>query len=97
MGQYWQVINLDKRQTQGHWGKLGECLFDDSPNTLVPFLKQAIDTAPNATNSSEIPFEKTWAGDRIVCLGDYHEDLPAGVLIASEQEELEQAGDEGEK
>ena len=46
------------------------------------------------TNSSAIPPEKTWAGDRIVCPGDYHEDLPAGMLTTSEQEELEKAEDE---
>jgi hypothetical protein len=27
MGQYWQYVNLDKRQTYGNWGKLGELLF----------------------------------------------------------------------
>ena len=57
MEQYWQVINLDKRQTLGHWGKLGECLFDGLPNTLVLLLEQ------DATNSSAIPPKKTWAGD----------------------------------
>jgi hypothetical protein len=91
MGQYWQVINLDKRQTRGHWGKLGECLLDGSPNTLVPLLKQ---DATDHSRSSAIPPEKTWAADRIICLGDYHEDLPAGMLTTSEQEELENTGDE---
>ena len=88
MGQYWQVINLDKRQTQGHWGKLGECLFDGLPSTLIPLLRRDV------TNSSAIPPEKTWAADRIICLGDYHKDLPAGLLTTSEQEELKKAGDE---
>ena len=92
-------MNLDKRQTpsQGHWGKLGECLFDGSPDTLIPLLKRAFDVAPHATNSdSALPLETSWAGDRIICLGDYHEDLPAGMLSTSEQEELDQA-DEGEE
>ena len=44
--------------------------------------------------TSAIPPEETWAGDRIVCPGDYHEDLPAGMLTTSEQEELEKAEDE---
>ena len=91
MGQYWQVINLDKCQTRGHWGKLGECLFDGSPNILVPLLKQDV---TNHSHSSAIPPEKTWAADCIICLGDYHKDLPAGMLTTSEQEELEKAGDE---
>jgi hypothetical protein len=47
------VVNLDKRQTpsKGHWGKLGEYLFDGSPDTLVPLLKQPFDADPHATNS----------------------------------------------
>ena len=95
MGQYWKVVNLAKRQTASwdHWGKLGECLFDGSPDMLVSLLKQA---APHATNSvSALPPEKSWAGDRIICLGDYHEDLSAGLLSTAELEELDK-GDEGE-
>ena len=99
MGQYWQVLNLVKRQipSKGHWGKLGECLFNGSPDTLVPLLKQPFDADPHATNSnSALPPEKSWAGDRIICLGDYHEDLPNGLLSISEQEELDKAdGGEG--
>jgi hypothetical protein len=96
MGQYWKVLNLDKRQTPSwkHWEKLGECLFDGSPDTLVPLLKQA---ALHEINSdSALPPEKSWAGDRIICLGDNHEDLPAGLLSTAEQEELDK-GDEGEE
>jgi hypothetical protein len=95
MGQYWRVLNLNKRQTpsRGHWGKFGESLFDGSPDTLVPLLKQAFDVA---TNYSALPLQTSWAGDRIICLGDYHEDLPAGMLSISEQEELNKA-DEGEE
>jgi len=99
MGQYWQVANLDKRQTpsKGHWGKLGECLFDGSPDVLVPLLKQPFDADPHATNSdSALPPDQSWAGDRIICLGDYHEDLPDGMLSISEQEELDRA-DEGKE
>jgi hypothetical protein len=60
MGQYWRVVNLDKHQTpsKGHWGELGECLFDSSPDMLVPLLKQPFDTDPHATNSdSALPPE----------------------------------------
>jgi hypothetical protein len=31
------------------------------------------------------------ARDRLICLGDYHEDLPDGMLSISEQEELGEA------
>jgi hypothetical protein len=40
MGQYWQVINLDKCQTLGDWQKLSKCLFDSSPDVLVDLLEQ---------------------------------------------------------
>ncbi|KAJ7833630.1 hypothetical protein B0H14DRAFT_3871600 [Mycena olivaceomarginata] len=41
MGQIWRLINLDKREAYGHWGKLGECLFDTSPNCLNTTLRAA--------------------------------------------------------
>ncbi|KAJ7670592.1 hypothetical protein DFH06DRAFT_1178568 [Mycena polygramma] len=35
MGQYWMIVNLDKRQTYGRWGKLGEFFFDgESPSNI---------------------------------------------------------------
>src|ERR1700734_2431463 len=84
MGQYWKVVNLAKRQTLSwkHWGKLGECLFNSLPDMLVPLLKQAA----HATNSnSALPPEKSWAGDCIICLSDYHEDRPSGLLSTAER------------
>lgn len=45
---------------------------------------------------SRVPPEQSWAGDRIICLGDYHEDLPDGILSISKLEELGWA-DEGEE
>ncbi|KAJ7342838.1 hypothetical protein DFH08DRAFT_1011306 [Mycena albidolilacea] len=41
MGQIWQLINLDMHETYGNWGKLGECLFDTSPNCLNTTLRAA--------------------------------------------------------
>ncbi|KAJ7718385.1 hypothetical protein B0H14DRAFT_3011301 [Mycena olivaceomarginata] len=41
MGQYWKVINLDKDETYGGWGKLGECLFNGSPRCLNQSLRVA--------------------------------------------------------
>ena len=95
MGQYWRLLNLVKRQTpsQGNWGKLGECLFDGSPDILIPLLKRVFDVAPHANSDSALPLKMSWAGDRIICLGDYHEDLPAGMLSISEQAELDKADD----
>ncbi|KAJ7342861.1 hypothetical protein DFH08DRAFT_962891 [Mycena albidolilacea] len=37
MGQDWRLIDLDQRETFGPWGKLGEFLFDGSPNYLPPY------------------------------------------------------------
>jgi hypothetical protein len=47
-------------------------------------------------SDSALPPEQSWAGDRIICLGDYHKDLPDGMPSISEQEELDRA-DEGEE
>lgn len=33
MGQYWHFMNLDKRQTTGDMGKLGEFLFSGYPSS----------------------------------------------------------------
>ncbi|KAF7375684.1 hypothetical protein MSAN_00457700 [Mycena sanguinolenta] len=144
MGQGWQVVNVDRRETLGWWGKLGECLFDGSArslnrilrvppplpscdNLIFPFKPSALcneatgrrgalyfpKTAPQSSLLVNLPVEMiweiyshmkdfsdivcltltcqpmwnigrrkiydwvasfvafSWAGDRIVCLGDY--------------------------
>ncbi|KAJ6506718.1 hypothetical protein C8R45DRAFT_1208725 [Mycena sanguinolenta] len=38
MGQYWQVVNLDRRETYGGWGKLGEFLFTRRPGRVAQSL-----------------------------------------------------------
>ncbi|KAF9464921.1 hypothetical protein BDZ94DRAFT_452456 [Collybia nuda] len=87
MGQYWRVVNIDKHQQLGHWGKLGECLFDGSPNALIGYI------AVPSTTSDSPPIRNIyggpslageWAGDRIICLGDYAQDLPKGTLTDDE-------------
>ncbi|KAI0955532.1 hypothetical protein AcW1_007086 [Taiwanofungus camphoratus] len=35
MGQWWQSINLDKKETPGHMGGLDEFMFNTWPSTLV--------------------------------------------------------------
>ncbi|KAG9028826.1 hypothetical protein FRB95_006054 [Tulasnella sp. JGI-2019a] len=39
MGQDWRVLNLDAQKTYGGWGKLGEFLFDSTPEVLVSDLR----------------------------------------------------------
>lgn len=64
-------MNLDKRQTLGHWGKLPEFFFGNRPALIGGMLESA------------------WAGDRIICVGDYIEDWPDGLLSQREVEEME--------
>jgi len=33
MGQYWMLVNLDKRQSHGDWGKLPEFIYG-TPNVV---------------------------------------------------------------
>ena len=65
------VINLDKKQTMGCWFKLG-CLFSGEPNQIEEWLLNKSDTS--------------WAGDRIICAGDYSSpgDLPDGLFTEDE-------------
>ncbi|KAJ6489011.1 hypothetical protein C8R45DRAFT_1074128 [Mycena sanguinolenta] len=37
--QEWQVVNIDRRESHGWWGKLGECLFDGSARALNHTLR----------------------------------------------------------
>ncbi|KAF8205307.1 hypothetical protein K438DRAFT_1964384 [Mycena galopus ATCC 62051] len=165
MGQGWKVINLDRWETYGWWGKLGEFLFGGSPSCLNESLR-APPTLPDcdsliflfkpgaiceeacevlkrratyfpqtATQSSRLlalPVETlqeiysateymsdvvclsmtcqllwnigrreiydsvvgtasfSWAGSRIICVGDYlrNEDIPEGLLTQGEKEEF---------
>ncbi|KZP16693.1 hypothetical protein FIBSPDRAFT_865664 [Athelia psychrophila] len=79
MGQYFKAINIDKKQVLRFIGgqKLGECLFDASPNNLVGLLTET----------------GAWNGDRIICVGGYvdEDDLPPGCLTDAEEEEVKAA------
>jgi len=86
MGQYWKVINLDKRQTLGHWGKLGEFLFSPSPSWLVELLARPME--PLDTSTRGVNCVGSWAGDRIICVGDYIDDYPKCMLTKSEAKVL---------
>jgi hypothetical protein len=84
MGQYWQFVNIDKRQSTGHLGKMGELFFSGSPRQLIYLL--AIPAVPLKNASSDPTTKKDvaggWAGDRIICLGDYANSWPDGVVSA---------------
>ena len=102
MGQYWNFINLDKRQCFSWPAKLGEFLFDGSPEALIHLVEhqtEAVLRPPSDYNIALSNYEGTldgWIGDRIICLGDDPQtELPKGLLSSSEQVELDEAGDDG--
>ncbi|EPQ50485.1 hypothetical protein GLOTRDRAFT_133858 [Gloeophyllum trabeum ATCC 11539] len=156
MGQYWMLVNIDKRQSTGSEGKLGEFLTDSSPGTvaesllcrllpcllrpeaealtkdilkhvksplesglgrlaiaveLLDLIFSSIDNIRDATClciSNKTLFaigykhilriaegdQIRWEGDRIICLGDYAEDLPEGMLSSEEVNLLRLEGQE---
>ncbi|KAF9464920.1 hypothetical protein BDZ94DRAFT_1255563 [Collybia nuda] len=88
MGQYWTIINIDKRQTLGHEGKLGEWFFG-SPNTLVDYLAVPPLTTVAPTHSVFVPsITGSWAGDRLICVGDSGDDVPKGIFNDDETREF---------
>ncbi|KAK0476333.1 hypothetical protein IW261DRAFT_1490744 [Armillaria novae-zelandiae] len=71
MGQYWRLVNIDKREDLGHWGKLGEAFLDeDKLGGAIALLASS------------------WAGCRIMCIGDYTTDCPPNVLTSEEVAEI---------
>ncbi|KAJ3712237.1 hypothetical protein C8R42DRAFT_323191 [Lentinula raphanica] len=158
MGQYWRLINIDKREASGHLGKLLEFFYhsDHVVGYLVPLilpseyktdtisldksiqLKELAQKNPSTSTSAAIlltlPVElllliaedlhddylsllcfsltcsflweitgqtryhslsftlnnkHTWAGERIILLGDWSKYLPSSMLSDKEAEELE--------
>jgi hypothetical protein len=74
MGQYWELLNIDKRERlkfSSLW-KWGEVYLDLSRGAIKCL-------APG----------NYWAGDRIIFLGDYSGSFPPGVLSEEEILELE--------
>ncbi|RDB25968.1 hypothetical protein Hypma_006271 [Hypsizygus marmoreus] len=90
MGQYWQLINLDKRQTFGHWGKLAEFIPSDRPASIIPYLVVPASPLPQSTLNANADLIGSWAGDRIICIGDYtdYRDYPKGLLTEAERRKI---------
>ncbi|KAF8901888.1 hypothetical protein CPB84DRAFT_1776933 [Gymnopilus junonius] len=74
MGQYWAFVNVDSRQRTGFLGKLGEFFFSDETDDLMYLL--AIPVCPLRTWSRDPVMAGTWAGNRVICLGDYARTWP---------------------
>ncbi|KAK0220857.1 hypothetical protein EDD85DRAFT_1028711 [Armillaria nabsnona] len=71
MGQYWIIVNIDRREHLGNWGKLSES-FEARDSLDIIFL-----------------LADSWAGCRIICLGDYMIKCPPNVLTSEELAEIE--------
>ncbi|PBK68030.1 hypothetical protein ARMSODRAFT_292383 [Armillaria solidipes] len=69
MGQSWRLVNIDRREHLGDWGKLGEVFYDDF-NEVMALLAGS------------------WAGCRIMCIGDYMRECPPNVLTSEEVFEI---------
>ncbi|KAG5651615.1 hypothetical protein H0H81_008020 [Sphagnurus paluster] len=84
MGQHWQLINLDKRQTFGQWGDLKSIFLNGLSPEVVPYL--TIPTTPLHPSFPHAERIGSWAGDRIVCLGEHTsaDDHPRDMLTESE-------------
>ncbi|KAJ3514776.1 hypothetical protein NLJ89_g2179 [Agrocybe chaxingu] len=84
MGQYWTINNIDKAQNTGHLGRLGELFFDLRPVEILYLLAiplVPIDSSASTLDDRDVILPGTWAGDRIIALGDYAEDWPIGAFV----------------
>lgn len=72
--------NIDKEQTTGCLGKVR---YGTSVDTEFMWLL-AVPVQPLPPDSDETRNFGTWAGDRIICVGDYGQTMPAGTLTIDE-------------
>jgi hypothetical protein len=70
MGQDFNFLNLDKKETLGGWGKFGEFFFDGY--SVAKLFGMLLNEDPH----------KNWAGDRIIIVGEYQRrrDVPVSLL-----------------
>jgi len=40
MGQYWEIVNIDKPQSTGHLGEMGEFFFLETPGWAILCFKE---------------------------------------------------------
>ncbi|KAJ4477623.1 hypothetical protein C8R41DRAFT_904738 [Lentinula lateritia] len=96
MGQYWRIMNIDNEESTGSLGKLGE-FFWYSESQIISSLKTPPVIPSSFLTSSGIFEEKSkkrklktssWAGGRIILLGDYAGALPKGLLTDAEKKQF---------
>ncbi|TFK73276.1 hypothetical protein BDN72DRAFT_834951 [Pluteus cervinus] len=95
MGQFWKLINLDKCETI-ELGKLGEQWLGGTGCNLfakLAALRNPSDLARKRRVFSHHLFNLDaigdWTGDRLVCIGDYTETYPEGLLTKEDLATLE--------
>ncbi|KAF9553620.1 hypothetical protein CPC08DRAFT_822202, partial [Agrocybe pediades] len=78
MGQSWYCVNIDRGESTDTWWKMGEFFFAKDPARLIA----AISVPANASLDYKKPEtgNGSWAGDRIMVIGDYTEEWPQRVL-----------------
>ena len=87
MVQYWQILNLDKREALGQepWGELRDIMLSSMPDALFFQLVRAGANDPHPVADANAK----WAGDRIVVISDYALTYPEGMLTQTERDEVE--------
>lgn len=79
MGQYWKIVNLDKKQYLDPWNlgtgaKLWEQLANAVSGRALIVLLAPMPVRRGGGDLQPDPIIGSWAGDRIVMAGDYSED-----------------------
>jgi hypothetical protein len=79
MGQYWKVVNLDKREyinplKLGSGLKLWEQLANPGVGQALVILLAAMPKQRGGGDLQPDPVIGRWAGDRVVFVGDYSQD-----------------------
>lgn len=76
MGQYYHLLNLDKREyidphKVGSGAKLWEICASDLPRMLPYLLHQSSSHGGGDPRNQPTEYLSRWAGDRLVLVGDY--------------------------
>ena len=79
MGQYFKIINEDKKEVVSPWrigggAKFFEWLYNNQARVLVWLLRKSNETGGgDIADPATYPTLGRWAGDRVTLIGDYDE------------------------
>ena len=91
MGQYWHVVNLDKKEVlHPHDLDQGLKFLEFAPGGAVMFALATLVAAPESMGAGGGDAERNewtgrWAGDRIVIVGDYTNKGPFKDIYSSDE------------